>query len=86
MAFEMKNMSGSLFRNDKEGKSENFPDYGGECLIDGTSYYMSAWLKEGKKGKFFSFSFKPKSETGKAAVKEAKAAVDDFVDDDIPPF
>lgn len=85
MAYEQKDNSASMFRNDKEGKSENFPDWGGSGKIGGVEYYVSAWEKEGKNGGFFSLSFKPKSETGKKAIKEAKAVVDDF-DSDIPPF
>lgn len=55
---ELKTDSGLLFRNDKKTK-DNQPDYQGEALIDGKVWKMSAWLKDGKKGKFMSFSFQP---------------------------
>jgi hypothetical protein len=57
-------MSGALFKNDLTGKSENFPPYGGSVTIDGVDYWVSAWLKEGAKGKFFSLAFKPKEPRG----------------------
>lgn len=84
MSYEMRPNSGTLFKNDRK-EQDNHPDYRGECLIGGTEYYMSAWLKESKKGtKFMSFSFKPKSETGRQEVQKARAAVQpDFVDDDL---
>lgn len=75
MAYEQKDMSGSLFKNDKE--SDKHPDYKGSCTINGTQYWMAAWLKEGKNGKWMSFSFKPKEQ------KDAPKAKDD---DEDPPF
>ncbi len=59
MAFEQKDNSGALFRNERKDK-DSHPDYTGNALIDGREYWISAWLKDGKSGKFFSFAFKPK--------------------------
>lgn len=61
MAFEMKENSGSLFKNDRKEK-DSHPDYKGQCKIDGTEYWLAAWLKESKNGKFFSMAFTPKDE------------------------
>lgn len=60
MAYEIKENTGSLFRNDtKEG--ETHPDYKGSVKIDGKEYYLSAWVKATKEGKkYFSLSFKEK--------------------------
>ena len=54
--------TGVLFKNDTEGKSDKFPPYGGSINVDGTEYWVSAWVKDGKKGKFFSLKVKPKEE------------------------
>lgn len=62
MATEYDNTNrGALFRNDRKEK-ETHPDYNGTINVDGKEYYLNAWLKEGKKGKFFSMSVKPKEE------------------------
>lgn len=53
--------SGALFKNDKQG-NEKRPDYNGSINVDGRDYWISAWLKEGQKGKFMSLSVKPKDE------------------------
>ena len=81
--------SGTLFKNDMEGKSENFPPYGGSLNVGGVDYWISAWVKEGQKGKFFSLAIKPKDGQSKPAPQrqapQQSAPVDDF-DDSIIPF
>ncbi len=59
MAFEQREGGGVLFKNDRK-KSEKEPDYKGNALINGTEMDVAAWVKEGKNGKFFSLSIKPK--------------------------
>lgn len=60
MAYEQKELSGVLFRNDKK-TTEKQPTHTGNCLIDGVAYWISAWVKEDKnKNKFFSMAFKAK--------------------------
>jgi hypothetical protein len=83
MAYEQRDNSGALFRNDRKEK-ETQPDYQGNALIGGVEYYISAWLKDGKKGKFFSFAFKPKDESRQQGMQQARAAVEDDFGDDIP--
>lgn len=60
MAWEQRDMNGTLFRNDKKQDGDAQPNAKGEAMIDGVMYYVSAWTKEGKKGKFQSLSFKRK--------------------------
>jgi hypothetical protein len=61
MAYEQKDGQGSLFKND-EKKTDKHPDYRGDCTIGGQKYWLSAWIKEGKNGKFMSLSIQPKED------------------------
>jgi hypothetical protein len=57
--------SGLLARNNKQG-NESRPDYRGSINVDGTEYWLSAWIKTGRDGtklagqKYMSLSVQPK--------------------------
>ncbi len=76
--------SGILFRNDRKRDNPKAPDYQGSANIetDGETveYRLSAWIKEGKKGKFLSLSFKVKD--GDYSSHRSAPSNDD--DSDIP--
>lgn len=59
MPYELKELSGSLFKNDRREK-DTHPQMQGTCLIDGVEYFISAWTKEGAKGRWQSLAFKRK--------------------------
>lgn len=59
MAYEPKDNSGTLFRNDKREKDSQ-PHARGEAMIGGVLYEVAAWTKEGRNGRFQSLSFKEK--------------------------
>ena len=51
--------SGVLFKSDKKD-NERAPDYKGNIMVDGQEYWLSAWIKEGKTGKFMGLAVSPK--------------------------
>ena len=55
MAYTPKEGSGSLFKNNRK-TTETHPDYTGTIMVNGKEHWLSAWVKEGKAGKFFSVS------------------------------
>lgn len=82
MAFEQRDNSGSLFRNDRK-EQEKHPDHKGSAKIDGKEYWVSAWIKEGSKGRFFSLAFTPKDEQ-KRERRAAPAQDEPPYSDEIP--
>ncbi len=50
MAYEMKDGSFSLFKNDKK-LTDKHPDYKGSIKINGVEHWFDAWNKQTKEGK-----------------------------------
>ena len=70
MAYEVRDNSGSLFKNERKDK-DTHPDYTGNGMIDGREYWFSAWIKKDRNGKsFMSLAFKPKEEQKPAIRRE----------------
>ena len=79
MAFELREGSGSLFKNGKKEK-DSHPDERGDALIGGVVYEVSAWVKKTKNGhEFRSLSIKPKRVNPSNAAPEPKAKMDDDI-------
>ena len=82
MAYEPKEGSGALFRNDKGGV-ETRPDYRGDAMVNGAHVEIAGWLKDGSKGKFLSLSIKPKEQRGQPEPQGGGNGGRDL-DDEIP--
>ena len=80
MAYEIRELSGSLFKNEKKTEDKH-PQMQGSCLIDGVEYWISAWTKESEKGRWQSLAFKRKD--SRPVDKPAPASIEQM-DDDIP--
>lgn len=80
MAYEMKNNTASIFKNYKKEKNSH-PDMKGEALIDGKSYWVSAWRKEDKNNNaWFSIALTEKGQN-KPVMDNTPAGRDDKPND-----
>jgi len=77
--------SGALFKNDRKER-DNHPDYTGKITVAGVDYWLSAWIKEGQRGKWMSLSVRPKDAPaeqpqrgGGPAPRQAPAGLDDDI-------
>ena len=84
MAYEQKDMSGSLFKNNKREK-DTHPNATGTCMIDGVEYWVSAWTKYDKnENPWQSLAFKRKEDKPDVAPKGNKSKFSDDDADSIP--
>jgi hypothetical protein len=81
--YEQKDNSGTLFKNDKREK-DSHPHAKGSAMIDGVEYWVSAWTKEGSKGKFQSLSFQRKEQRQPERQQQASRPAPRELDDEIP--
>jgi hypothetical protein len=80
---EKRNNSGVLFKADKI-ENERSPQYKGNITVEGKDYWISAWVKEGKSGKFMGLAVSPKEEYKAKPSERSKST--DFDDGDSMPF
>lgn len=79
MAFEQRDNSGALFKNEKKETLDQ-PDYKGTITIGGVSYWLSAWIKTSAAGnKFMSIAAKRKDEPAKIPAKSLAEEMDDEI-------
>ncbi len=93
MAYEQKDNSGVLFKNDKR-ETDKHPHMKGSIMVAGVEYWISAWTNTSEKGvRYQALSVQPKQQVHNQGVQEARQAAapsqhaqaeDDFTNDDIP--
>jgi hypothetical protein len=74
---------GTLFKNDRK-ESDSHPDYKGSINVNGEELWLSAWIKDGKNGKFMSLSVKPKEQQKTPQKPVKQAPKQEFDDSDVP--
>lgn len=83
MAYEQKDNSGSLFKNDRKEK-ETHPDAKGSIMVDGVAYWISAWTKQDRNGnRYQSLSVQRKGQPAASKPAASKPVADDM-EDSIP--
>lgn len=67
----------TLFKNTLKDAGSKQPDYTGTLNADGVEFRLSAWIQEGKSGKFFSGSVQLKDGADRTEKKTEQ-------DDEVP--
>jgi len=78
MAFEQKDNSGALFKNEKKLEGSKQPDYTGNCVIEGVIKDISCWVNVSKSGKkYFALSFKEPYNSNDAERADSSTPIED---------
>jgi uncharacterized protein (DUF736 family) len=79
---EQKDNEGVLFKNDKK-QTDKHPDYRGEIVVNGTTYWLSAWINEARQSgqKYMKLNVKPKDDTDQRRYDQGGAPTNE---DDVP--
>lgn len=88
MAYQPKEGSGALFKNDK-GDNPARPDYRGDVMLGGVLYEISGWIKplpSDASVKFMSLSGKPKEQRQAPQRSQSQPQRQQRNDFDDPPF
>jgi hypothetical protein len=81
MAYEQRDNSGSMFKNNRK-ENDRQADMTGSIMVDGAEYWLNAWRKVDKNGNpWYSFSVKKKEQR-----QSAPASRPDRDDNDMIPF
>lgn len=84
MAYEMKDNTGSLFKNERREK-DTHANARGSAIIDGVEYWVDAWTNTTNAGdKYQSLKFKRKEAAQGGHQRPQPAAFDSDLDDDVP--
>ena len=77
MAFQQKNNSGSLFKNDKK-QTDKHPDYKGTAIVDGVNKNLAAWIRTSQTGKkYMSITIQdPQPKTAFDTIKDDQSGED----------
>jgi hypothetical protein len=83
MSYQLKDNTGSLFKNDRREK-DTHANARGSALIDGVEYWVDAWTNETQSGdKYQSLKFKRK-DAQRGDGNRSQPAHDTRLDDDVP--
>ena len=91
MAYTQNPNEGILSRNEKMREGKKDAEFNGSALIDGTEYWVNAWVNESKtqtnpdgtKKKYFKLQFKPKQQSG-GSSRQTQQSRHEEEDPDIP--
>lgn len=84
MAYEMKDMTFSAFKNKKK-EQKTHADLTGTALIEGKEYWVNVWKKTDKNGDtWLSGSIRPKVKNEEKKTNAPKASVPQEFNDEIP--
>ena len=72
---QVRDNSGVLFSNDKKD-NERAPHYKGTITVEVKDYWLSAWVKEGKSGKFMGLAVSPKEPIAKPSERSKSTGFD----------
>jgi len=70
---ELRNNNGIAFQQARQSSKQ--PEFKGKVMVDGKTYEIAVWRRDGSRGQFLTFAFTPENEAKPRENRKSKESI-----------